>query len=471
MMRLRFLVPVLGLVGCSLLAAACTDSGDDTPGGDGGAGGEAPSSGGSTSGTSGNSSVGGEGGAGGDCATDGVGTLVIEVTGLPAGVAPDIDIDGPEALNATEDGPLEGVEAGSYTVKANRVFDEDPIVRTVFDATVTTPSLCLAGGGSQTIKVAYDAIPSSNKLWMPGADPELVGFSSADIAETVMTDATVSLNTPGVGSGVFDKDGNLWTAGTTIGEDMLMRFPAASLGDTGASVPDIRIKVPEIECFPFINHIAFDPSGNLWLSACEDQIHRINAADLKTSGDKESDVLFTEVIANSGIAFDKAGNLWVSGPTVLRFDAARLDSSDTDPADLEISVQHALSNMVLGADELAFDKAGNLWAVAGSTVYELAASDLEGKGNPTVKANVSFDVDLLALPSTPAFDESNALWVSLGAGTFGKYGPAKLAVSKAAGAGVEPDVLISSDSITSTLPLAFFPAPQGLPLYHSIPEE
>jgi hypothetical protein len=463
MMRLRLLVPMLGLVSMSVFAAACSSDDDVEVGGAAGAGGEGqtpdPGTGGDTS-------------PGGACATDGSGTLVLEVTGLPDGVDADISIDGPEPHTAAGGGSLT-LDSGDYVVSAARVFDEDPIVRTVYEAQITAPAFCLGPDASRTLKVTYAAIPSSNKLWIAsGKDDELAGFSSADIAETAEVDASVSIDTPGAVSIAFDKNGNLWAVGPTIGEDMLVRIPAAELGDSGTREPDIKIKVPEIECFPFINHIAFDPHGNLWLSACEDQLRRINAADLTSSGDKESDVLFTEVVNNQGIAFDAAGNLWVAGgPSIERFDAARLDISDIDAPDLKLEVSAALGITVLGPEELAFDKAGNLWGISGSTVFQIASSDLDGTGEQTVKANVSFDVDVLALPFTPAFDDGNGLWVSLASGQFGRFSPTQLGESAAAGAPVTPDVLITSDSVTSGLPIALFPAPQGLPLYHSLPEE
>src|ERR1041384_4665187 len=106
-MRLRFLVPMLGVVMGSFLAAACTTDDGKDPDGGGGAGGEAttPEGGaGGTGATSGSAGAAGDVGVGGDCATDGTGTLVIQVTGLPDGVAPDIDITGPNELNVTEGG-------------------------------------------------------------------------------------------------------------------------------------------------------------------------------------------------------------------------------------------------------------------------------------------------------------------------------------------------------------------------------
>jgi hypothetical protein len=466
MRSLRSVGPVLGFVSLSLVAAACSE-GDGGSGDEGGAGGE-------TTTPMGESGAGGaDVGAGGGCAEDGAGKLVIEVNGLPEGVAAEISIKGPDAREVAGAGTLVDLGAGAYEVTATRVFDEDPIVRTVFDASVTGASFCLGAGDSRTVTVDYAAIPSSNKLWMPsGKDAELVGYSSSDIAETGEVDASVALDTVAGLSVAFDKDGNLWTINPIIGEDKLLRIPAAELGESGTRQADITIGVPEVECFVHFGNIAFDPAGNLWLSACEDRLLRLNAEDLTTSGDKEADVLFTEVINNAGLAFDMAGNLWVAGgPTVVRFDAARLGLSDTDAPDLSISVISATNDDVLGAEQLAFDKAGNLWGIAGSTVFQLASAALDDMGEQEVKSNVSFTVDVAALPGTPAFDEGNGLWVDLAEGQFGRFSPAQLGSSKPNGAPVTPEVLITSDSISTTLSVAFFPAPQGLPLYHSIPAE
>lgn len=472
-MRLRLLVPILSLSSLSLIAVACGSGGSSTDGDGGagpGAGGASPSAGGAA-GASPTPTP--EGGAGGACSSDGTGTVVIEVTGLPDGVAPDVTLSGAHDYNLTEAGPLEGAEAGTYTVTAARVFDTDPLVRTVFDATVKAPSFCLADGGSHTVKLEYAAIPSSNKLWMTSdMDAELAGYYSSAITETGITDASVAIDGPGSTSIAFDRDGNLWAVGPTVGDDLIARFKATDLGESGTRTPDVHFNVPEIDCSPAVRNIAFDADGNLWLSGCAG-IRRIPSANLTGTSDKVADVVLDGLTDNDGLAFDRDGNLWVGGGAkLLRFDAARLGSSDSAPADLSLTITAALGNKGISADVMAFDKGGNLWGIdeGGNFVFQLAATALAQTGDKAVKAEHSFVVDVQALPLNPAFDDENNLWVSLVSGTFGGFSPTQLGASKDTGAPVTPAILITSESIGAGLPIAFFPAPEGLPLFHSLPQ-
>jgi len=460
MMRLRFLVPLVGFAAFSVLAAACSnDKVVDV--GAAGAAGEAPT-----------------GGAGGACTTAKTGTVVVEVSGLPDGVMPDVSIAGPDMLDATEAGALEKVQSGDYAVTVNRVFDADPIVRTVFDGTVEAATFTLCDGASATVKVTYTAIPSSNKLWMPTAlDDELAGFESAQLGASATKVAEVAIHGPGSKSVAFDKDGNLWALGPTDGDKMVARFPAAMLGASGPVEPDVSFNVPAIACVPALTSIAFDADGNLWLSSpCGGEVDRIAAADLKTSHDKIADVAISGLVADNalpdaeGIAFDRDGNLWVGGGAALRrFDAARLGDSSADPADLELSVKDSLAALVGNA--LAFDKAGNLWATdfAANAVFEVAAADLGQTGSKNVIAERSITIGITALLSQPAFDDGNGLWLGLDAGRIGRLSPAQLGVNSTAAKPTTPAVVIKSSSIDVELPIAFYPAPAGLPLYHSIP--
>jgi hypothetical protein len=477
-MRLRFLVPVLGL--SSLVAVACTESDPSSGGGGGEAGEEAMGGDGPGPGPGGSGGNGGEDtGAGGGCAEEGTGTLKVEVSGLPDGVSPEILIEGPgKALAPSASGELENIDAGEFTVTIARAFDDDPIVRTVFEPSITSSEFCLADGGTQTIEVEYVAIPSSNKLWMPtDQDDELAGFSSSAIAETGITDASVLINSPAGGAIAFDRDGNMWAFGATVAEAHVLRFPAESLGESGNVEADVSINLPEVACLPAMRSLAFDMEGNLWLSVCGDEIHRIPAEDLDTSGDKTSDVLLNGVTDNAGIAFDVDGNLWVAGGDALvRFDASRLGQVDADPPDLSLSVKRSNDiNADLEASHMAFDAEGNAWGVdfGANTIFQVAAGDLLGTGEADVEAAVSFTVEVSALLNSPAFDDGGGLWIGLAntaaGGTFGRFSPEQLTVSSSTGDPVTPEVLITSTSVGTDLPVAFFPAAEGLPLFHALP--
>lgn len=467
MTRLRFVFPLVGFASLSILAVACSGTGDGGSGNDSGAGGADSAAGGADSAAGGADSA-----VGGACSDTGTGTLVLEVKGLPDGVAPDVSTTGADELALNEAGAIADLPAGTYSVTAARVFDDDPIVRTVYDATVADSEFCLADGASHTVTVTYKAIPTSNKLWMPtDMDDELAGFSSNVIAESGMTDASVSIDAPGSSAVTFDRDGNLWALGPTVADAQIARFNAADFAAAGTKTPEISLNVPEIECLPAIAGMAFDSDGNLWLSACGGSILRLPAADLTTSGDKTSDVQVTGLGVSAGIAFDKAGNLWIGGgDKLLRFDAARL-SGAVDGADLALAVKSAVGDVAIKADELAFDQAGNLWAVdeGGNHIFEIAESDLSQTGDKPVKAHTSFVVGVTALPDALAFDDSNNLWISLESGFFGGFSPTQLSESHGTGAPVTPKILIGSSSVGAGLPVAFFPAPAGLPLFHSIP--
>lgn len=483
MKSLRLLLPILGF--STLFAVACSDDDAGTPDAEAGAGGQPSGPEGGTapggSGTVGGGGAGGsEPGAGGACSLDGSGTLEIVVNGLPADVAGDVLIDGPGAVAVEDSETFEDVAAGEYTVIAARVFDADPIVRTVFDAVVSETDFCLADGTQRTLTVTYSPIPSSNKLWMATdvPDDEVIAFDSAALAESSTQDATVALNGPGAKAVTFDRDGNLWTLGGTLAETHVQRFPAAQLGASGDFVTDIGFNLEDVECIPAMRALAFDADGNLWLSACGDEVHRIPAAALTEPGEtKTSDALFNDLTDNEGIAFDRDGNLWVAGgPTLVRFDEARLGAIDSDPPDLSLTVSAndggPGGGTVLKANTLAFDKAGNLWGVdvGANTVFQLAVAELAATGDQALTANVSFVVTVTAIPNAPAFDDGDGLWLGLDTGNLGRLSPAQLGVSSGTGAPVTPERVISSSSVGTDFPIAFFPAPAGLPIYHSISE-
>jgi hypothetical protein len=130
---------------------------------------------------------------------------------------------------------------------------------------------------------------------------------------------------------------------------------------------------------------------------------------------------------------------------------------------------------MLNAGTLAFDAEGNVWGLdfGLNAVFQVAAESLTDTGVQDVQAAVSFVVNIGALLNTPAFDDGGGLWLNLSSdalgGTFGRFSPTQLGMSSGTGMPITPDVLITSASVSTELPVAFFPAPAGLPLFHSLP--
>ncbi len=408
----------------------------------------------------------GEGGGGGSsaCPTDGKGTVSITVN-LPSGVDADVVVTpaGASPVAVTESTELD-LDSGDVTVVARRVVDDDPIVKTVFDPVVRSGSFCLGDGMTHEVTVDYAAIPSSNKLWTSN----LRGFASSQLEATDSIDPSVVGDAP-VGKDVaFDRDGNLWSMGATLAETMLVRLPADDLGSSGTKSFDREINVPEIDCIPALKAMAFDGSGNLWLAGCGGRLLRLPSSALARSGDAASSAALASDDDPEDLAFDAAGNLWAAaGGKILRFDADHL--SDATAPDLTLTARNAGDSADLGATGLAFDASGNLWGFdfGGNVIFEVSAADLDGSGDESVVSEVSFVVGVLTLLDRGAFDEGGGLWISYSSTAIGRFAPDQLTESSDPGSPVTPAMVVTSTELDSELRVALFPAPAGVPLYHT----
>jgi streptogramin lyase len=227
------------------------------------------------------------------------------------------------------------------------------------------------------------------------------------------------------------------------------------------------IAVPQIE------NIALDASENIWLSVCDKKVVRIDRPESSPGSDEEPVDIAPQVTLSGfsqqteDLAFDGAGNLWVTaGGQVLRFDRARLDSSDAGAPDLVLNVAtDDAPPVALNANHLAFDVAGNLWltALTGDTLFEVGKADLDGEGTHSVVPQVHLALASTSVFGRPAFDDAGSLWISLSDGSFGKLTPEQLAVSSSATEPTVPSVVISDLGVSPDA-LAFFPAASGLPL-------
>jgi sugar lactone lactonase YvrE len=416
---------------------------------------------------------GGTGDTGPACPATGTGTVVVNVSGLPAGASAKVVVTGPSGpsnVDATK--TITGAGAGTYTVTADKVIVADPIVRTVYTATISSATFCLGSGLTQTLTVTYAAIPTSNKLWVTNgpSNGTPLGFASASLAASGSPAATVAATSSSGRDVTFDQDGNLWSFGGT--DSTLQRFPAGSMGTSGAKTADRTIDL-KIACVPPTTGLAFDKNGNLWVSSsCSKKVFRVTSAQLGASGDAVPAVYVTTPKSAAGIAFDKSGNLWVSDPDdahLLRFDASSLSASTSTPS-LTMSIKTSNSGEYKPS-WLAFDATGNLWGndFGGNVIFKLTPADQAGTAAKDVTPGVAITLSVGALLEGMAFDEGGGLWTAFSAGKFARIAPADLGTSTNAGNPTAPGTLVSSADVGYVGNLAFYPAPAALPLYHALP--
>ncbi len=423
----------------------------------------------------------GDGGAS-TCSAEGTGTISVEVTGLPAGLAANVKVAGASGPPVDVSGTtsLADEPAGEYSVTAERVADAHPIVRTVYEATVNLASFCLEGTTTQTVSVSYTAVASSHKLWSTNANSQtgqLVAFGGADLGETGSPAPNVGVkgaSGQGASAGnavAFDKEGNLWTLGGTTVDAPLFRFKASDLGTSGEKTPDRKVTPKLTGCSPSLTALAFDPTGALWISdTCADRILRVSPERLAGGGEftPEAADIATGVAKPGKLAFDKDGNLWVSGESTLhRFAAASLAEGEPHVPDLAITIK-AANSAKLDSDALAFDTAGNLWmsSFAGGIISKLTPEELAPTG-PTkeIVPSVSIGTGVTDLVYAIAFDESGGLWMTAGQNKLTRLGPDQLGTSTEPGSPRTPSTIITTTDLGYSDALAFFPAPAGLPLY------
>lgn len=427
------------------------------------------------------------------CGEGGQGEIVVEISGLPTGVDAAISLQGPAAGDGgitmlTESATLADSASGDYEANAQNALGEDPLVRPMFTPAAPRQLFCLPEDDSHTLSVSYQQVATSNKLWVLNsvAEAALVSFTSAALAGDSVVDAgaeggvvAASVSTDVVAGKdlAFDRDGHLWTFGPTTADPLLMRYRAAQFAGGAVPGPDRALDVNDIACLPAMRAMAFDATGNLWLSTCGGQVVSLTKTMLHDGSATTTAVDAVVVISglsnnNQDLAFDRDGNLWVADDgKVVRFNADRLAASDSDAPDLTITLRDSADNGDLVIDFLTFDANGQLWATdfAGNTLARIDDTDLEGDGDTTVVAEVSLVLSVAALLNRPAIDDAGGLWISYSNGKLVGLSAATLELSSSTGSPTDPDVVLEGGDIGSVGNVAFFPAAAGLPLYHSYP--
>lgn len=175
-------------------------------------------------------------------------------------------------------------------------------------------------------------------------------------------------------------------------------------------------------------------SNKIWVAASNAPTgansHGFSAAQLATTATVEATVA-TKSGAGRRHAFDRAGNLWAVGgttadPAVLRLPAAAFAATGPLTPDRKVDIVGLGCTPATSA--LAFDKAGALWVASecGNAIFKLSPAQLAASGSvvPSVKLTVGS-------PGGMALDASGNLWVAAD-GKLARFDAAVLSESAAA---------------------------------------
>jgi hypothetical protein len=207
----------------------------------------------------------------------------------------------------------------------------------------------------------------------------------------------------------FDPSGNLWVAPADIyygAGTPLLEYTSDQLQSSGKPAPAAVIETPTEEEFYGRITLAFDHLGNLWQSSSG--IFEYTAAQLAAG--VQTDPYQTLLIGGtlpeldfpSSIAFDASGNLWVTFADggiggyggLESFPAGELNGQGTVTPTAGVTIETAAYRKYLGLaspDTLSFDNEGDLWigntmqpkgGLGDGSVTEFTSSELSTSGNP-----------------------------------------------------------------------------------------
>jgi sugar lactone lactonase YvrE len=326
--------------------------------------------------------------------------------------------------------------------------------------------------------VAFDpkgnlwVVDSSNNRVLEYAPPFTTGEAAMlVIGQTSLTgsgDSTPAGALFGPVGIAFDSGGNLWVVDS--GNNRVLEFKSPfSNGELASLVigqPTFGGYIGQTTSggLNAPSYLAFDPSGNLWVTdqgnnrvlefttpfSTGEKATRVVGQEDFTSFSPSSTVTASSLFEPVGIAFDSTGGLWVvdSGDhrvleySTLAFAPPRpLDGASATMVIGQTSLTG--SSTGLNAYGIAFDSSGNLWVSDGiSGVAEYLAPLSTGETGTQVQDPkiASSPDDVLRDPQGIALDTANNLWVS-------DYSHGRVVVF---GSGVVVTTSTSSSSSTTT---------------------
>lgn len=407
------------------------------------------------------------------CDAVGTGDLVVNITGLPAGITGSVRIVGPGGdITITASTTIPALSGGSYTITPALAYKTDSLVHTAYRAVLSTAGACVRDTQTKTVNVPYNVVATSGKAWV-GAGFYSLGFTSTQLNTTATMAPTVTSATRGGVGVAFDTQGNLWVRGQSASDPDLMRYSALALSGTGAPLPDRTINFQGVNC-EGTSGLAFDESGNLWVSiGCQGKVLRLTPAQLSLSGTVLPSLQISNLVAPEGVAFDAAGNLWVADNSHLRrFNAARLTTNISTAADLSATFTTPSPPTPgatgLSVNNLAFNLTGELWVSTNNqiAIYRVEPAVVAATGTQTDEVDRIVYMGAFTAPRAFAFDNAGGLLIGYGTSSFARFAPLQLATSVLLPNTATPERVYTSASILGFADgVALFPAPAATPLY------
>lgn len=397
------------------------------------------------------------------------GALTVKVIGL-VDLDAAITVTGPNSFDTTltATSTLTDLEPGSYTVTADTLVIDDPVVVSRYLAIVEQSVDTVTAGDTVTATVTYAIRTGSGGLWFTNTGSKTISrFAAAQLhASGNPADTTGITTANGALFAAFDSSGNFWASSATSND--LVAFTRDQLVAGGTPTPTLTLSSTALQD---PRGIAFDANRNLWVAnSANGTLIEFSASQVEDGGSATPylSITTTGLSHPTAIAFDTAGNLWVTdnqASQVVKF----------TPAQLAVAGAHA-PTVVLGAASgsldhptaLAFDAADNLWvanapaAATAQSVVSFAPTDRAATGNPEPGTTIILDDG--SSPYGLAFDESGSLWVALNAAdALVKFTADQLST----GGALTPDVTITAGaggSLDGPSALIFDPHAEGLPI-------
>jgi sugar lactone lactonase YvrE len=259
-----------------------------------------------------------------------------------------------------------------------------------------TPAITIQAINGSLNQPTHTAFDTSGTLWVTNFDT-LVGYTSTQIATSGAPVPTITIgpadsSLDGPFTLAFDATGYLWVV-NLIGRNVVAYSPQ-QLSSSGAPTPAMTLSSTDTLKNP--EGIAFDARGNLWVtsapaitgdSAAASSLQSFTPIQLSKGGAQTPTVTLTGpgLEYASAIAFDVSGNLWLTNDrdTIAMYTAGQLATGGAQTPKVIITGA-ALS----GPDGLAFDNSGDLWVANGTgslseSIVEYSASQLATGGTPT----------------------------------------------------------------------------------------